>query len=99
MTLLEQGDGPVFDRRRTDLQDRLSTADLAGETVAVVGEAGSGKSSLIKAGLIPALWQGKLAGSEKWFIVDMQPGGRPLDNLEIALTRIAADQAGNNHHG
>jgi WD40 repeat protein/serine/threonine protein kinase len=63
--------------------------------LAIVGPSGSGKSSLIKAGLIPALWQGKIAGSEKWFIIDMQPGARPLDDLEIALTRIAADQAPN----
>jgi WD40 repeat protein/serine/threonine protein kinase len=63
--------------------------------LAIVGPSGSGKSSLIKAGLIPALWSGRLAGSEKWFIVDMLPGARPLDDLEIALTRIAADQAGN----
>jgi serine/threonine protein kinase len=63
--------------------------------LAIVGPSGSGKSSLIKAGLIPALWSGQLDGSDKWFIVDMLPGAWPLDNLEIALTRIAADQAGN----
>lgn len=63
--------------------------------LAIVGPSGSGKSSLVKAGLIPALWSGKLPGSEKWFIVHMVPGSRPLDELEIALTRIAADQATN----
>ncbi|MGD2076853.1 MAG: LuxR C-terminal-related transcriptional regulator, partial [Chloroflexota bacterium] len=64
-----------------------------GRFLAVVGPSGSGKSSLVKAGLIPALWSGKLPGSDRWFIVDMTPGPRPLDELEIALTRIAADQA------
>ena len=63
--------------------------------LAIVGPSGSGKSSLIKAGLIPALWTGRLVDSEKWFIIDMVPGARPLDGLEIALTRIAADQADN----
>jgi WD40 repeat protein/serine/threonine protein kinase len=63
--------------------------------MAIVGPSGSGKSSLIKAGLIPAIWSGQLTGSEKWFIADMLPGAEPLDNLEIALTRLAADQAGN----
>lgn len=63
--------------------------------LAIIGPSGSGKSSLIKAGLIPALWSGQIKGSDKWFIVEMLPGERPLDNLEIALTRIAADQAGN----
>jgi DNA-binding CsgD family transcriptional regulator/energy-coupling factor transporter ATP-binding protein EcfA2 len=66
-----------------------------GRFLAIVGPSGSGKSSLVKAGLIPALWAGKLAGSEKWFVVNMVPGVRPLDSLETSLTRIAADQASN----
>lgn len=63
--------------------------------LAIVGPSGSGKSSLVKAGLIPALWRGDVSGSEKWFVVEMLPGNTPLDELEIALTRIAANQAGN----
>lgn len=65
--------------------------------LAVVGPSGSGKSSLIKAGLIPALWRGELPESERAFIVEMLPGSRPLDELEIALLRVAANQAGNLH--
>src|SRR5260370_15394159 len=63
--------------------------------LAVVGPSGSGKSSLVKAGLIPALWRGSLPGSEKWFVVEMLPGAHPRDELEIALTRVAANQSGN----
>jgi len=66
-----------------------------GRFLAIVGPSGSGKSSLVKAGIIPALWAGKIPKSDKWFIVEMMPGPRPLDELEVALTRIAADQAGN----
>lgn len=66
-----------------------------GRFLSIVGPSGSGKSSLVKAGLIPALWSGALPNSEKWFIVTMVPGTRPLDALETSLTRIAADQAGN----
>lgn len=62
--------------------------------LAVVGPSGSGKSSIVKAGLIPALWRGELPGSEKWFIVEMLPGAHPLDELEVALTRVAANQSG-----
>ncbi|MEE9512596.1 MAG: protein kinase, partial [Anaerolineales bacterium] len=67
----------------------------SGRFLAIVGPIGSGKSSVIKAGLIPAIWSGKLAGSEKWFVVSLVPGVRPLDSLETSLTRIAADQASN----
>lgn len=65
--------------------------------LAIVGPSGSGKSSLAKAGLIPALWRGELPNSEKWFIVEMTPSSRPIDELEIALTKLAANQAGNLH--
>jgi WD40 repeat protein/serine/threonine protein kinase len=61
--------------------------------LAVVGPSGSGKSSVVKAGLIPALWRGDLPGSDRWFVVELVPGTRPLDELEVALTRVAANQA------
>jgi energy-coupling factor transporter ATP-binding protein EcfA2 len=57
--------------------------------LAVVGPSGSGKSSLVKAGLIPALRQNAIAGSKDWFIVEMTPGSHPLEELETALLRIA----------
>lgn len=50
--------------------------------VAVVGSSGSGKSSLIRAGLIPALKAGYLVDdSDKWFISQMKPGQNPIYNL------------------
>ena len=49
--------------------------------------------------MIPALWRGALPGSEKWFVVELLPGAHPLEELEVALTRIAANQAGSlNEH-
>ncbi len=59
--------------------------------LAVVGPSGSGKSSLIKAGLIPAIHQGRLPSSEKWFIIDMSPGTHPMEELEAALLRVAVN--------
>ena len=66
-----------------------------GRFLAIVGPSGSGKSSLARAGLIPALREGRLPDSERWFIVELTPGVHPLDELEVALMRVAADQAGN----
>lgn len=59
--------------------------------VAVVGPSGSGKSSLVFAGLLPALRQGALPGSESWCIVEMKPGERPLEELEATLLRVAVN--------
>ncbi len=72
---------------------RLAERDEFSRFLAVVGPSGSGKSSVVKAGLIPALWRGDLPGSDRWFMVEMVPGSRPLDELEVALTRVAANQA------
>ena len=58
--------------------------------LAVVGPSGSGKSSVIKAGLIPALRRGGVDGSADWFIAEMTPGETPLQNLAVALLSIAA---------
>lgn len=60
--------------------------------VAVVGSSGSGKSSLIKAGLIPALKAGYLVDdSDQWFIAIMKPGQSPLYNLaEAVLEQVNA---------
>ena len=61
--------------------------------LAVVGPSGSGKSSLVKAGLIPALWRGELPDSDNWYIIDMLPGTNPIDELEVALFQIASDKS------
>jgi WD40 repeat protein/DNA-binding SARP family transcriptional activator len=60
--------------------------------LAVVGPSGSGKSSVVRAGLVPALRHGALPGSESWRIVEMFPGAYPLEELEAALLRVS-DQA------
>ncbi|MBI1878288.1 MAG: hypothetical protein HYR94_08700 [Chloroflexi bacterium] len=51
------------------------------DLVTVLGPSGSGKSSLVRAGLIPALQQGRLPGSEHWFIKVMVPNVHPLDEV------------------
>ncbi len=55
--------------------------------VAVVGTSGSGKSSLVRAGLLPALYGGYMvsAGST-WHVAVMRPGSSPIQNLAEALS-------------
>lgn len=71
------------------LTQHMAESNGTSRFVAVIGPSGSGKSSVVKAGLIPALWRGDLPGSERWFVVEVLPGARPLDELEVALTRVA----------
>jgi WD40 repeat protein len=65
-------------------------ARLVGSTlIAVLGPSGSGKSSLIRAGLLPSLAEGVLPGSERWRQVLMRPGEHPVRELARAVARIA----------
>lgn len=68
-------------------------AKLAGEPlVAVLGPSGSGKSSVVRAGLLPALKQGGLPGSAAWhYLPIIVPGPQPLASLARLLG--AADPA------
>jgi WD40 repeat protein/tetratricopeptide (TPR) repeat protein len=54
--------------------------------VAVVGPFGSGKASLISAGVVPALRSGAAPGSEHWrYFPIIRPGSDPLRNVIDAL--------------
>src|ERR1019366_8505411 len=50
--------------------------------LAVVGSSGSGKSSLVLAGLLPSLYRGRLIGAtSQWRICIMRPGDEPMKSL------------------
>jgi len=76
-----------FFGREGDIQ-RLLEKLKATRFLAVIGPSGSGKSSLVRAGLIPALRQGKLPGSESWTIRILTPGAQPLTALAAQLLRF-----------
>ena len=59
--------------------------------LAIVGASGSGKSSLVRAGLLPALAAGSLPGSEHWRVVVTTPGATPRADLDRALEAAAGD--------
>jgi hypothetical protein len=54
--------------------------------ITVIGPSGSGKSSLVFAGLIPTLQESRLFGSEGWQIESMRPGEVPETTLRQILT-------------
>jgi WD40 repeat protein/class 3 adenylate cyclase len=73
-------------------RERL-VGELAARTVrfgvlGVVGASGSGKSSLVAAGLMPSLGAGLLPGSERWAHVVMRPGDHPMASLASALDAV-----------
>jgi hypothetical protein len=52
--------------------------------LAVLGPSGSGKSSVVRAGLLPALKKGQLSGSQKWAQITMRPADNPFEQMEAA---------------
>lgn len=89
-------DGDVdrfFGRERLvdELLARLAGTSIDSRCLFVVGPSGSGKSSIVRAGLIPALRSGAAPGSHDWFTTTMVPGADPFESLEAALLRIAVN--------
>jgi WD40 repeat protein len=65
-------------------------ARLAGSPfMGIVGPSGSGKSSALRAGLLPALARGVLPGSEGWGFALVRPGEHPLRAFEDAAAAAA----------
>src|SRR5271163_948722 len=63
-----------------------------GRFIAVIGGSGSGKSSLVLAGL-QALLADETAdsGGPTWAFLDMRPGGAPIKRLAGALAKLSAE--------
>lgn len=70
---------------------RMKEENPLARFLSIIGPSGSGKSSVVKAGLIPALWKGAISGSENWFVAEMIPGAYPVSELAITLTRVAVN--------
>jgi len=68
----------------SDVLEKLRRSRL----VTVMGGSGSGKSSLVRAGVIPTLKAGFLDDAgPRWRIVKMRPGGSPISNLARELEK------------
>ena len=73
---------------RADQISRMLACLEEGHFLAVVGGSGSGKSSLVRAGLLPALKEGYLLGAgTNWKFVVMRPAGDPIGNLALEFQR------------
>jgi WD40 repeat protein len=60
----------------------------------ILGPSGSGKSSVVMAGLLPKLKQGALTGSEHWIYLDpIAPGKHPLEALTLTLTPLFPERS------
>ncbi len=83
----DEADAPFFHGREDEVArvvGLLATAPF----LAVLGPSGGGKSSLLRAGLLPALRGGALPGSARWTVEVLTPGAWPLAALAARLERL-----------
>lgn len=79
--------GRFFGRERlvADLVTRLDRERV----LFVIGPSGSGKSSVVRAGLIPAVLAGAIPGSDRWPVALFSPRTDPTAELAYHLRRVA----------
>jgi WD40 repeat protein/class 3 adenylate cyclase len=76
---------------REQLVGELAARTVGAGLLAVVGSSGSGKSSVVAAGLLPSLRAGLLPGSQRWKHVWLRPGAHPGNALREALGSTATE--------
>jgi len=82
------------ERLVAELVARLAGSPLLG----VVGPSGSGKSSAVRAGLIPAIRTGVLPGSDGWRVALTRPGAHPMRAVEHAVADAVVRCRGYDQH-
>jgi energy-coupling factor transporter ATP-binding protein EcfA2 len=87
----QQKDAPFFFGRET-FTEQLMAAVQKKSLVAVIGPSGSGKSSVVFAGLIPRLQQVGAQGLAPLHIASFRPGDRPFRNLARQLVPLLETQ-------
>jgi WD40 repeat protein len=82
------------DRLTAELTSRAAMLVTQGGLLMVVAGSGTGKSSLLRAGLLPALSQGRLpvAGSQRWPQLVLTPGANPTQVLAGHLAHLVGEE-------
>ena len=93
LDVFEEDDAELFFGREK-LVDELAKRVNESRTVFITGPSGSGKSSLVRAGLIPALKHGAIKNSHRWRYETIKPGRDPLSALASAFSRLKSPELG-----
>jgi hypothetical protein len=83
-------DAPDFFGRDALVEQMLASLRQGRRLVALVGPSGSGKSSVVAAGLLQRLRAGAIPGSGDWVIASLSLGADPLAEMRAVLERSGA---------
>jgi basic membrane lipoprotein Med (substrate-binding protein (PBP1-ABC) superfamily) len=90
-------DAATFFGRERVTDDLVGRIESGSSLLALVGASGSGKSSVLRAGLVPRLSADAIGDSGDWLVAQMNPGARPFLELEASLYRAVPDAPTNLH--
>jgi WD40 repeat protein/energy-coupling factor transporter ATP-binding protein EcfA2 len=91
LEVFEEEDAELFFGRERLVHELVGRVKES-RTVFITGPSGSGKSSLVRAGLIHALKQGAIKSSDHWLYETMKPGREPLKDLALAFSRLKSPE-------
>ncbi len=93
LDVFEEEDADLFFGRGRLVGDLINRVKET-RTVFVTGPSGSGKSSLVRAGLIHSLKQGAIKNlhSDRWLYETMRPGREALEALALAFSRLKSPE-------
>jgi len=78
------------ERERKELADKLKSSNL----LAVIGDSGSGKSSLVRAGVIPDFLGGRYIDNDKTrVVIETRPAGDAFEYLASVLATLSKDRS------
>jgi WD40 repeat protein/serine/threonine protein kinase/DNA-binding winged helix-turn-helix (wHTH) protein len=84
-----ESDSDRFFGREPVVEEVIECLRAPSAFVTLIGASGSGKSSIVLAGVLPRLRAGAIPGSEEWLIASMFPGPEPFASLRAALRPIS----------
>lgn len=95
LQFFDQADADIFFGREMLTASLVKHIREGHRFIVIVGASGSGKSSVVRAGLVPVLQRGETLadgeyppkGSEDWLIHVITPTAHPLESLTTSLTR------------
>src|SRR5512141_2008025 len=88
-----EDDADRFFGRETLIAELIERVKAA-RFLVIAGPSGSGKSSLVRAGLLHQLKHSALPNSDRWLYATLTPGRDPIESLALAVSRLKSPDLG-----
>ncbi len=87
-------DADVFAGREGLVAELCQELEGGAPLLVLTGPSGVGKSSVVAAGLVPAIRRGAVTGGDRWRVASLAPGRDGLAELAAALAAVSTETVG-----